>query len=99
MKYTSEKEAVIVTITAIPGTFDELTAVIQKMMPETRDYSGCIEAHLLLSPERHEMVIFQIWESSEAQNAYLTWRAERGDFERCSEYIEEEQIFRTYSLG
>ncbi|WP_052465589.1 putative quinol monooxygenase [Phaeobacter sp. S60] len=99
MTKTSEKEAIVVTVKAIPSLFEELVAATQAMMPETRAFPGCIEAHLLLAPEREEMVIFQIWESSEAQSAYLTWRAERGDFERLGELIHDEQIFRTYSLG
>ncbi|AFO91580.1 hypothetical protein PGA1_c18850 [Phaeobacter inhibens DSM 17395] len=93
------KEAIVVTINSIPELFDELVAATATMMPETRAFPGCIEAHMLLAPERHEMVIFQIWENSETQNAYLTWRAERGDFERLTEFIEDEQIFRTYTLG
>ncbi|UTS80811.1 putative quinol monooxygenase [Phaeobacter piscinae] len=99
MTKTSEKEAIVVTVKAIPSLFDELVAATQALMPETHAFPGCIEAHLLLAPEREEMVIFQIWESSEAQSAYLTWRAERGDFERLGELIHDEQIFRTYSLG
>lgn len=99
MTHTPEKEAVIVTVKAVPSLFNELAAATQAMMPETREFPGCIEAHLLLAPEREEMVIFQIWESSEAQSAYLTWRAERGDFERLGELIHDEQIFRTYTLG
>ncbi|ATF18126.1 putative quinol monooxygenase [Phaeobacter gallaeciensis] len=99
MTNTPEKEAIIVTVKAVPSLFDELVEITQTMMPETRAFPGCIEAHLLLAPEREEMVIFQIWESSEAQSAYLTWRAEKGDFERLGELIHDEQIFRTYSLG
>ncbi|GLO70102.1 hypothetical protein MACH17_16190 [Phaeobacter inhibens] len=99
MNDTPEKEAIIVTITAIPGLYDELVATLQKLMPETRRFQGCIQAHLLLAPERGEVVISQIWENSELQSAYLTWRAERGDFDRLAEFIQDEQIFRTYTLG
>jgi len=53
----------------------------------------------MLAPERNEQVVMHIWETPDALEAYLTWRADRGDFLEINEYLEVEQDFKTYQLA
>ncbi|WP_333909694.1 antibiotic biosynthesis monooxygenase family protein [Phaeobacter italicus] len=92
------QEAIIVTIKPIRETREALISMLKGMIRKTQDFPGCLTARFLDSQDRKELVIFQVWDSSEALEAYLTWRTERGDFMQINDYIEEEQVFRTYSV-
>jgi quinol monooxygenase YgiN len=89
-------EAVVVTIHPPPETHSDFAKQAGAMTRETRSHPGCLAAHLCDAPERGEIVIFQLWTDSQAQIDYLSWRAEKGDFDKLSELLEIEPDFRTY---
>ena len=46
----------------------------------SRSAAGNIAFEILIDESRPELVLFyEIWESAEAQQAYMAWRIERGD--------------------
>jgi len=93
------KEVVVVTCQAARGKFDELAVLTKKLILETRDFPGCADAQLFLAPDRNEQVVMHIWDTPDALEAYLTWRADRGDFYKVNELLHDEQEFRTYHLA
>ncbi len=92
------KEAVVVTIRPIPELFEKLAEETRALLPGTRAYPGCLTAHMCLNKERNEMVMFELWESPQTQEDYLTWRAERGDFEKLHAMLDVEPDFCTYCV-
>ncbi|AAV95575.1 hypothetical protein SPO2313 [Ruegeria pomeroyi DSS-3] len=95
----SMREVVIVKSTPQRGKFNAFAELVGKLVSETRDFPGCLGAYLMLAPERNEQVVMHIWETPDALEAYLTWRADRGDFLEINEYLEVEQDFKTYQLA
>lgn len=93
------QEVVIVKSTPLPGKFAALAKLIGDLVAETRKFPGCRAAYLLLSPANNEQVVVHIWENPDALEAYLNWRADKGDFLRINEFLEVEQDFQTYQLA
>ena len=91
------KEAIVVTIHPTPARHVNFVNQAGVMTGETRKFPGCLAAHLCDAPERGEVVIFQLWINSQAQHDYLTWRAEKGDFDKLNEFLESEPDFLTYT--
>ncbi|MEW2913389.1 hypothetical protein [Leisingera sp. JC11] len=92
------KEAVFAVVYPDIGTFEAHAEAVLKMLPDTRAFPGCIEAHVGLNRERWEIAVFHLWETPEHLNRYLDWRAERGDLDARSATMRREQDFRTYSV-
>ena len=92
------KEAVYVTMRAKPRKFDALVELLETMLVKTRGFDGCIAACLGRRPERQEVIVWHIWETLEAHEAYLEARAASGAFEALNELILEEQDYRTYAV-
>ncbi|WP_027259170.1 antibiotic biosynthesis monooxygenase [Leisingera aquimarina] len=92
------KEAVIAVVYPDIDTFDEHVEAVLNMVPETRCFPGCIEAHAGINRTRFEIVVFHLWESNDHLERYLVWRADRGDLDARSATMRREQDFRTFSV-
>ncbi|WP_293577128.1 antibiotic biosynthesis monooxygenase family protein [Phaeobacter sp.] len=90
------KDAVVVSIRPNPEDRDQLIAMLEHMIIKTRAFPGCHTAYLLRSTDDDELQVFHIWDTAEALDNYLTWRAERGDFMDINALISQEQIYRSY---
>ncbi len=65
---------------ALAGKAEELIALFEEVLPDTRAYDGCegVTVHRDQdAPER--LVLIERWTSRSHYEAYLQWRAERGD--------------------
>ncbi|MCF6431316.1 antibiotic biosynthesis monooxygenase [Leisingera sp. M527] len=92
------KEAVIAVVYPDVDTFDEHVEAVLEMLPETRRFPGCIEAHAGINRARFEIAVFHLWESNDHLERYLVWRADRGDLDARSATMRREQDFRTFSV-
>lgn len=92
------KEAAVVIVYPDEDTFDAHVASILELLPDTRAFAGCIQAHIGVNTDRQEIVIFHIWESQQHLDDYLDWRADRGDLDARSRTMRREQEFRTFSV-
>ncbi|KIC17556.1 hypothetical protein RA20_14415 [Leisingera sp. ANG-Vp] len=92
------KEAAIAVVYPDEDTFDDHAEAVLEMLPDTRSFPGCLEAHAGINRDRFEIAVFHLWESLEHLDRYLTWRAERGDFDARSATMRREQDFRTFSV-
>ncbi|MBY6065845.1 antibiotic biosynthesis monooxygenase [Leisingera aquaemixtae] len=92
------KEAVFAVVYPDIGTFDAHVEAVLAMVPDTRSFPGCIEAHVGINRDRFEIAVFHLWETPEHLNRYLDWRAERGDLDARSATMRREQDFRTFSV-
>lgn len=60
----------------------------------SRAAAGNIAFDILLDQARPDRVLFhEIWESAEAQQAYMTWRVERGDLTALLSFLAAEPEF------
>jgi len=92
------KEAVIAIVYPDEETFEEHASAVLDMLPDTRKFPGCLEAHVGVNQERLEIAVFHLWETTDHLDNYLTWRAERGDFVARSSTMRREQDSRVFSV-
>jgi quinol monooxygenase YgiN len=92
------KEAAFTIVYPTPQTFNTHYQAVLAMIPETRSFPGCLQAHIGCNQNRLEIFVFHLWETADHLDKYMTWRAERGDLDARSATMRQEQEFRTYSV-
>lgn len=67
-------------LTIRPGQRDAFLAYTTENLALSRTAAGNIAFDILIDETRSDHVTFyEVWESAEAQQAYMAWRVERGD--------------------
>jgi quinol monooxygenase YgiN len=81
MKYAVEPKLVMVAeLTIKPDKVDAFLDYTVENLKISRGYPGNIEFDILIDEARPDRVLFyEVWESAEAQQAYMAWRIEVGD--------------------
>ena len=73
---------VLLEAKAKPGTGNDFLAILKEILPDTRNYNGCIQNDVYRSQENPDtLVIHGTWESTEKYETYLAWRKETGVFD------------------
>lgn len=81
---------VILDITAREDKLNELKNYLREILPETRQYPGYIALDVLTNIENpNNLVVYETWESPEAYQTYVNWRAENGVFDKLGEMVAE----------
>ena len=70
------------------GKMEEATALLKKILPETRRYEGCISLQLFLNEETRTYTLVEDWKSLTHYNKYVDWRMETGVFDMFDSLIE-----------
>ena len=79
---------VFVNFTAKNDSIDELKSYFKKILPDTRSYEGCEGVDLYENSESTTKFTIQAkWSSKEAQQKYMAWRMETGEFDNLSTMI------------
>src|SRR3546814_11658894 len=81
MKYAFADKLVMLAELAIkPDKLEEFLDYTVENLKISRSYPGNIEFDILIDQAQSDRVIFyEVWESLEAQQAYMTWRVQAGD--------------------
>src|SRR3546814_2605695 len=81
MKYAYADKLVMLAELAIkPDKLEEFLDYTVENLKISRSYPGNIEFDILIDQAQSDRVIFyEVWESLEAQQAYMTWRVQAGD--------------------
>ncbi len=81
MKYTfADTLVMLAELTIQPEKRDEFLNYTVENLEISRSAAGNIAFDILIDETRPNQVIFyEVWESAEAQQAYMAWRVERGD--------------------
>ena len=81
MKYTFVDQLVMLAeLTIQPDKRDAFLDYTVENLELSRSAAGNISFDILIDETRPNQVIFyEVWESTEAQQAYMAWRVERGD--------------------
>ena len=87
----------IAELTVKPGRRDEFLDYLLANLEYSRSYPGNIEFEILTDEVRPEEVVFyEIWESPEAQQAYMASRVKAGDLTTLLAFLDKEPKFTAY---
>ena len=95
MKYPFADKLVMIAELAIkPEKIEEFLDYTVANLEISRAAAGNIEFDILIDEARPHIVLFyEVWESPEAQQAYMAWRVERGDLTILMSFLAGEPKF------
>jgi quinol monooxygenase YgiN len=90
----AENLVMIAELTVRADRIDEFLDYTVKNLSISRSYPGNIEFDILIDETKPGQVIFyEVWESAEAQQAYMAWRVEEGDLTKLMALLAGEPRF------
>ena len=95
MKHTLDSELVMVAqMTIKPERMDEFLEYTVQNLEISRSAEGNIAFDILID-ESHpsEVLFYEVWETAQAQQAYMAWRIERGDLTTLMAFLAAEPKF------
>ena len=72
--------------------------VLREALKETRAYEGCQDVETFVEMETGNVMLVELWETAEHQQAYLNWRIETGLTEALSDFLAGELKPRTFVI-
>ena len=95
MKHTfADKLVMLAELTLIPEKRDEFLDYTVENLEISRSAAGNITFDILIDETRPHVVLFyEVWESAEAQQAYMAWRVQRGDLTTLMGFLAGEPKF------
>lgn len=95
MKRTFTDNLIIIAeLTIKPDRVDEFLDYTVENLKISRAYPGNVEFDILIDETQPDRVIFyEVWESAEAQQAYMAWRVEAGDLTKLLSLLAEDPKF------
>lgn len=88
---------VILEVKAKPEKVDELKQVLKTILPDTREYQGCMGVKVLLNQDEPlNIVLLENWESRQDYESYLAWRSETGALQKLAELLSQEPNIRYF---
>jgi quinol monooxygenase YgiN len=90
----ADKLVMLAELTVKPEMRDSFLDYTVENLAISRSAAGNIAFDILIDESRPDQVIFyEIWESAEAQQAYMAWRIERGDLTTLMAFLASEPKF------
>ncbi|MFN3260559.1 MAG: putative quinol monooxygenase [Pikeienuella sp.] len=89
---------VILTAKAAPGRYAELLAMMAEALPDTVAQPGAELIRAGGDRAAETVTVFQIWDRIESRQAYIDWRAARGDLDRMGGMLREPARFDVMDL-
>ena len=95
MKHALAENLVIVAeLTIMPDQIEDFLEYTVANLGICRGYPGNLAFDILISEAEPERVFFyEVWESQEAQQAYMAWRVETGDLTKLLSLLAGEPKF------
>ena len=88
------KLVMLAELSTTPEKRDEFFDYIVQSLAISRSAAGNIEFDILIDEARPDQVLFyEVWESADAQQAYMAWRIERGDLPILLSFLADEPKF------
>ena len=81
-----------------PETAEKMLETMKAALVDTRAFAGCQELKSYYETDTHSLLFVEIWESAEAQQAYMGWRVESGFIDRISGDLAGPPIARTFEI-
>lgn len=86
---------VLVTLKAREGQFEMLKQAMRATLPDTATRAGCLGIWACADAQDESLLVYERWQDRAAQQAYIGWRAGRGDIERLAALLREPARFDT----
>lgn len=81
-------------LTIKPDKLEEFLDYTAANLKISRSYPGNIEFDILIDEARPDVVRFyEVWQSAEAQQAYMGWRIQAGDLSTLLSFLADEPKF------
>ena len=77
---------------------EDFLDVLREALKETRVYEGCQKVETFVEMDTGSVVLVELWETAEHQQAYLNWRIETGLTEALSDFLAGELKPRTFAI-
>ena len=77
---------------------EDFLDVLREALKETRGYEGCQKVETFVEMDTGSVVLIELWETAEHQQAYLNWRIETGLTEALSDFLAGELKPRTFAI-
>ena len=84
---------VILTAKAKEDQYDTLVATMKAILPDTAARDGAELIRAAADSADKSVRVYEVWDRIESQQAYLQWRAERGDVEKLGALLREPPRF------
>ena len=83
-----DKLVMLAELTIKPDQVDAFLDYTVENLKLSRSYPGNIAFDILINEAQPEKIIFyEVWESSEAQQAYMAWRVQAGDLTKLLSFL------------
>ena len=64
------------------GCHERLKEHFKRILPDTRDFDGCINLYMIRDlDDPSKVIVVEMWDTKEQYERYLQWRVDRGDLE------------------
>ncbi len=71
----------VLTLKAAEGRYDQLVETTKAILPDTAAWPGAELIRAAGDPATGTVTVYEEWDRPESQQAYIAWRAQRGDLE------------------
>lgn len=78
---------ILLTVKGRPDTYENLKAGIAEALKTTKAFKGCLGIYAGGNPADHTIVLYERWESPEAHQAYVAWRATNGGLKEMAPWF------------
>jgi quinol monooxygenase YgiN len=73
--------------------YDTLHGVLTAILPDTAAREGAELISCMADPENKAFIVHEVWDKKASQEAYMGWRAERGDIDKLGALLREPPVF------
>ena len=89
---------VMLTFKAAEGLYDQLAETMKAVLPDTAARTGAQLIRAAGDPASGTVTLYEEWDRIESQQAYMAWRAERGDLAALGAMLGEPPKVETLTL-
>ncbi|PCH60501.1 MAG: antibiotic biosynthesis monooxygenase [SAR86 cluster bacterium] len=88
---------VLLEVNAKPECLEELKSTFENILPDTRNYDGCVEVRVVGNQDDVlNLILVETWQSRQHYEKYLAWRQETGALEALGALLSQPPRIRYY---
>ncbi len=80
---------VMLTLKAKEDMFEQLEGAMKAILPDTAKRDGAELISAASDAPSKTVIIYELWDKVESQQAYMAWRTERGDIDKLVSMLRE----------
>ncbi|MEM9050363.1 MAG: hypothetical protein AAGC92_16825 [Pseudomonadota bacterium] len=73
--------------------YEKLIATLQAILPDTAKFAGAELISCMANPAEKYVIVHEVWDRKESQEAYIAWRTERGDVDALVAMLRDPPVF------